>query len=377
MANHTETSEKIKLRCFVAMAFNHADTDAVYMKHIEKAIIEANMIAVRVDRITHNERIDEKIRQEIIKADIIIADLTYARPSVYWEAGFAERVTPVIYTCRADHFMQAENDTFGNFIVHFDLKNANIETWNGVDDQSFQGNLRKRLNYVGKTIRVDKKALNAKKLARKNFSQIAMNEKRTLVSNAISRIIEASGFINFPESIWRLMSPYRNRIVPIFYKRVDSTILIIYLYYCLDKLLKWQLSDPEFPGSKIFPNIAINWNSLPEEITKLSRRRIKAVKKISVIPVIGSVPSGRIEDVAPSWRWLELYNHYYCATLRKPRIWYGRDKEKVSLIASSQEVFILDKKLSLEEYEEAFYSFLSDTENDKRTIIPVKEQVIE
>jgi hypothetical protein len=32
------------------------------------------------------------------------ADLRYARPSVYFEAGYAERSVPVIYTVRRDHF---------------------------------------------------------------------------------------------------------------------------------------------------------------------------------------------------------------------------------------------------------------------------------
>jgi nucleoside 2-deoxyribosyltransferase len=118
MTDSTENPDNIKLRCFVAIAFNHEDTDTVYKNHIEKAIIEANMTPVRVDRITHNDRIDEKIRNEITKADVVVADLTYARPSVCWEAGFAERVVPVVYTCRTDHFRQTEDDTFGNFIVH-------------------------------------------------------------------------------------------------------------------------------------------------------------------------------------------------------------------------------------------------------------------
>src|SRR5512143_4051755 len=102
-----------KLRCFVAMAFGHEDTDYVYAQWIEPAIENAGLFPVRVDKIIHNDRIDTRIRDELLKADVVVADLTYARPSVYWEAGFAERSVPVIYTCRKDHFSPLPDDKFG------------------------------------------------------------------------------------------------------------------------------------------------------------------------------------------------------------------------------------------------------------------------
>ncbi len=39
------------------------------------------------DRLMHNEHIDQKILREIEAAHVVVADLTFARPSVYWEAG--------------------------------------------------------------------------------------------------------------------------------------------------------------------------------------------------------------------------------------------------------------------------------------------------
>jgi nucleoside 2-deoxyribosyltransferase len=77
-----------KLRCFVAMAFGQEDTDGIN--------------AQRVDRIEHNDKIDTKIISEIEAADLVTADLTYARPSVYFEAGYAQRAIPVIFTARPD-----------------------------------------------------------------------------------------------------------------------------------------------------------------------------------------------------------------------------------------------------------------------------------
>ena len=93
----------MKRQCFVAMAFGKEDTDTVYDRLIRPAAEAKDLEVRRVDRIEHNDDIDDKIIEEIIRADLVIADLTYARPSVYYEAGYAERAdTPVIFTCRPE-----------------------------------------------------------------------------------------------------------------------------------------------------------------------------------------------------------------------------------------------------------------------------------
>ena len=77
-----------KLHCFVAMAFGQKDTDAIF-RALRKTLGPLGVNAQRVDRIEHNDNIDTKIISEIEAADLVIADLTYARPSVYFEAGYA------------------------------------------------------------------------------------------------------------------------------------------------------------------------------------------------------------------------------------------------------------------------------------------------
>jgi nucleoside 2-deoxyribosyltransferase len=85
------------------MAFSHPDTDAWFDKSLVPVLKRKGVSARRVDRLEHNDDIDDRILQELEGADFVLADLTYARPSVYFEAGYAQRVIPVIYTCRADH----------------------------------------------------------------------------------------------------------------------------------------------------------------------------------------------------------------------------------------------------------------------------------
>lgn len=132
-----------RMNCFIAMRFGEKDTDTIY-KHIDDVVCNLGLEPKRVDRIQHNERIDQKIISELNQADIVIADLTYARPCVYYEAGFAARQVPVIYTCRKDHFRNKE-DTLR---VHFDLDKENIIPWESENDSSFLLLLRNRLRYV-------------------------------------------------------------------------------------------------------------------------------------------------------------------------------------------------------------------------------------
>ncbi len=73
-------------RCFVAMPFDREDTDKVYSNLIVRALRNYRITPIRIDRKEHNNDIDDEIISELKQCDLIISDLTYARPSVYFEA---------------------------------------------------------------------------------------------------------------------------------------------------------------------------------------------------------------------------------------------------------------------------------------------------
>lgn len=136
-----------KLRCFIAMAFDHTDTDEIF-ETLKAVLRDRNISSVRVDRIEHNDDIDDRIMTEIKNADFMIADLTYARPSVYFEAGFAQRNVPVIYTARHDHLRPQMEDPHENLRVHFDLQMKNIIPWKSSRDSLFRQRLKSRVAHV-------------------------------------------------------------------------------------------------------------------------------------------------------------------------------------------------------------------------------------
>lgn len=135
-----------RIRCFVAMAFGRKDCDQVYDRHILPVLKGLDVEVIRVDRRQHKDDLNNYIIRMLKESDIVLADLTYARPSVYYEAGFAERSIPIVYTVRKDHLSRSQRDD--RLRVHFDLEMKKIVTWSNPDDNTFSRRLRQRLSYL-------------------------------------------------------------------------------------------------------------------------------------------------------------------------------------------------------------------------------------
>lgn len=182
------------LRCFVAMALGREDTDDVYDKLIVPALREKGVTPVRVDRIEHNEDIDDRIIRELEQCDLALGDLTYARPSVYFEAGYAQRKVPVIYTCRKDHLKPRADDPFGNLQVHFDLQMKNIIAWSGPSDRGFQKRLAKRLGVVIRPLLLRKEAEQESRRRVESFSALSVEERIQRMLDITNRGLRGGGY---------------------------------------------------------------------------------------------------------------------------------------------------------------------------------------
>lgn len=136
------------ITCFVASAFEHKDVDAIYDRSIRPTLRELGIRCMRADRVEHNDDVDDKIFALMDAADFCIADLTYARPSVYYEAGYMFGCKkPVVYICRRDHFHAVSSDPNGNLRVHFDLQMKNIIPWTAPTNE-FATRLKRRISTV-------------------------------------------------------------------------------------------------------------------------------------------------------------------------------------------------------------------------------------
>lgn len=346
------------LRCFVAMAFGHGDTDAVYDKWIKKAIRAAGLAPIRVDRIIHIDRVDSKIRGEIKKADVVVADLTYTRPSVYWEAGFAERESPVIYTCRSDHLRDRPDDDFGNFRVHFDLRNANIITWSGEGSKTFAERLCRTLKHAIAPIRRRVVGDELVTRARAEFAGKAMHEQRKLINEASLLELLSLGYRLGPLNLELSMKIERG-VAPSFrralWKVSGSTVFLVTEPFCLDVLQKSGLEmlylTPDLWGIREL----VSRKDLDAIIAVLGAGLVRAVRRIILLPVLGSVPATRVSSALPSWRRLGSALHYFNPQLETSR---RLDLSK----PSSAELVIIDRIQSPEEYRTELKRMLAEAE---------------
>lgn len=181
-----------KLKCFIASSFGHKDVDNIFDKCIKLVLKELAISPYRVDRINHNDKIDNKIIELINQCDFGIVDLSFARPSVYYEAGLLEgQKKKVIYICREDHFKANSSDIYGITKVHFDLITKNIIAWSK-PSSTFSNKLRLRVRLVIKPIvsqlLISQANLNDEtEFENKSLSQRAKDINDRLLSYALSK----------------------------------------------------------------------------------------------------------------------------------------------------------------------------------------------
>jgi len=118
---------------FVIMSFAETDQFEDYVAAVKAVCQEAGFEAIRTDSRPSGEThsIIDKIHEGIQTCGFVIADLTDARPNVYYEVGYAMGIQKkLILTSRKDES------------VHFDLQGYNRIEWSGSE------NLKKQLRPV-------------------------------------------------------------------------------------------------------------------------------------------------------------------------------------------------------------------------------------
>jgi hypothetical protein len=317
----------VSLNCFVAMAFGHEDTDIVYKTCIEVVSKELNIIPLRIDKKNHNDRIDQRILQEILKTDFMIADLTYARPSVYYEAGFGERglAKKVIYTCRDDHLSNPNSD----YKVHFDLQNANIIKWKSESLQEFANDLKDRINLVTKDIRDKKEKEESLRIASKNFSQLSLKDQWDQITTQTQSLLGLYGFKNS-----KLFDPN------LFHKNMRADHIFVTVCKCRN----WLQKDLEILNSRFFQR-----DFIIKPKTKFMKylgfeisSDIKSIRNIYLIPSIVTIPQARLDKAFYNFAKDKDRIHFYF-NIKKPKI----NSKNPELYPTSYEYVVLQDLKSL------------------------------
>ena len=99
----TDTSEKAKGTCFVVMGFGKKtdfetgrtlDLDKSYRNMIKPAVEAAGLQCIRADEIVHSGLIDVPMYQQLLNADVVVADLSTSNKNAFYELGVRHALRP-------------------------------------------------------------------------------------------------------------------------------------------------------------------------------------------------------------------------------------------------------------------------------------------
>ena len=102
MSMPSEPSPPQQPTCFVVMGFGKKtdfetgrvlDLDASYQELIKPAVEAADLKCIRADEIEHSSLIDDPMYEQLLKADVVVADLSTSNRNAIYELGVAPRAT--------------------------------------------------------------------------------------------------------------------------------------------------------------------------------------------------------------------------------------------------------------------------------------------
>lgn len=222
----------------------------------------------------------------------------------------------------------------------------------------------------GKPVEVDPER-HQRQRDRDSFSRLSQNEQTASLRLVTENCLDELGYIRLPKNDWFNMYTYDGRgglSYPTLWKKIRSIVILVCILPCYISLTKADLERISHSGA--FINRFSDWRMLPSSITKLTRRRVRAVRRIWLVPSIRQVPPSRIATVFSSSRRLGAFLHYYQPNPQQSKL--RLNNEKSPFITSSSELLILDKIKSLPVYEDALIQTVQGIEEKTETLVVPK-----
>lgn len=275
------------IRVFVAMAFDHNDTDELFDLSLDPVVSEVvGSRARRVDRVEHNDDIDDRIMAELAASDVVIADLTYARPSVYFEAGWAAKHHGrVIYTARRDHLSRDASD---GERVHFDLQMKNIIIWSEADSPDFRRRLKARLRLVTEPIRRQQSHAQAQRHEVETFANLSVAQRLSEATASAVTTLEAEGFRRVDRDAVGRFSGLPNDVNWVGERRNRGVVMGVRVFAAESFTQKW-IERLTWAARRVGP-----FNVAP-----IGGQPIRALSDICILISTRSVPDSRIQTAIP------------------------------------------------------------------------------
>jgi hypothetical protein len=229
---------------------------------------------------------------------------------------------------------------------------------------------------------------------RQEFALKSEYERKSAVEHAAAEMLTASSYIKVREMDWdkmrtkelealfplffhrshALLEPYSygmwafhrkglsTQPVQAFTKRTGNTIVFVLLWAVASSL---PTKDLKFLQDYMHREFAKS-SDIITALSGTKKRQIGAVRRILLLPVLGSVTANRIQKAIPSVRRAAPYPHYYRSNL------VGPDKRRSDdwiVLPSSSELLIMDGIESVGDFSETLTHMLEVVEQNKDTVI--------
>lgn len=224
----------------------------------------------------------------------------------------------------------------------------------------------------GKSPYEDPKA-EEKRAERRSFASLSQSEQKALINAETEKTLKGLGYDDLPDEDWFRRHSFgggEHRFKTL-WKKTNSTVILACVLSCRTTLTTKELEEFHLPallGDGLAPydvHFAVR-DVLLKTVSAFTRRRVKAVRRICLVPVIRSVPASRIAQALPSSRRIGSLLHYYRPRLLPPSLM--RDK-KGQMLPSSSEIFVISGIYSLPEYTESLERAIKQAESQAITLV--------
>lgn len=120
-----QAKESASRRIFIAMKFGDEYLDELVQNHMRPAVEQCGFELHRLDWEPSAGLIDDRLRTEIRRSRMLLAELTHGNQGAYWEAGYAEALgKPVVVVCEQGCLDPASTNR-----LHFDTNHMQAVPW--------------------------------------------------------------------------------------------------------------------------------------------------------------------------------------------------------------------------------------------------------
>ena len=202
------------------------------------------------------------------------------------------------------------------------------------------------------------------------FKRSSIKEQKAIITEATSLILKEAGYsINIQEkgTSWLISSLEYSETNFVAYKLIGTIAIRIDVHNCGTSLTERDID--KIRHSVIYDEYYAEWSKQPENIRRLTRRRVHAIRRLWLKPILKSVPDERIARALFNSRRLGAYSLYFLPELSRRNV---RSESEI-IIKSSSELLILDKIKSQSDYIETLKQALGEAEGYRTTLVELNK----